>query len=121
MKTFKLIVYILGIGGALLGGGWKILSTADARYASVSQADKNYQAIAMNSSRDYARDLQQAYRDLRERKWAIERRYSGMAIPQDIKESLEMIKAEMRDIQTQLDILKENLGKNMGFNGKMAK
>lgn len=104
-KIIKMVRNVLGGIFLIISAVYGTLVTLDNRYASASQVSSNYKQILRNASRNYAQDLEQRYKDLTSRQWALEDRYEGKDTPKDVRRELELIQAEMQDIKNQLNDL----------------
>ena len=119
-KTIKMVRNVLGGVFLIISAVYGTLTALDSRYASASQVSTNYKQIMRNASRNYAQDLEQRYKDLTSRQWALEDRYENKDIPKDVRRELELIQAEMQDIKNQLnDLLKGSKEEHTNFLGQM--
>ena len=119
-KIIKMVRNVLGGIFLIISAVYGTLTALDSRYASASQVSANYTQIMRNASRNYAQDLEQRYKDLTSRQWALEDRYENKDIPKDVRRELELIQAEMQDIKNQLnDLLKGSKEEYTNFLGRM--
>ena len=119
-KTIKMVRNVLGGVFLIISAVYGTLAALDSRYASASQVSSNYTQIVRNASRNYAQDLEQRYKDLTSRQWALEDRYEGKDTPKDVRRELELIQAEMQDIKNQLNaLLKGSKEEYTNFLGRM--